>query len=268
MSNNIVLVVEDPVKWKTLIRRQGMEPDRVYQDAVPYYIEPDRTNEHFSEEERRAIDKTNSSPGTVLVRQNRMDGAIIYTPIKEDGDTVASFFRGEASLVHDIVEHFLCLLGGSDIHVYTASSQEEYMQHEKNLESKNKAGNGVANAKVDVSTHSKHEADGRNGSVIESKTERTDADFVAAHEWLRRYPWMQEKFGPFLEQVEKGTLHGLRTKKFGQIICKEIREKYQRGIDVAAKYQLIKASSKNKLSSELKKMVRLEDEWEYSLVLP
>lgn len=269
MNNSVVLVMNDPVEWKTLVRRNGGDPDRLNNnDAVPYYMDREYVNEQFSEEERRAIVSTNPSPELILVKQEHKNGEVVYVPIKDGADGIVSFFDNERVRVHNLVYDFLSSLGGDYVCVNTVHNRVEQNIAEQSSESSVEAKNPVAGGSAVVTANSMEKSNAKESLAMGTFTKHTDPNFRKAHELLDRYPWMKSSFGNLLEAVEGKRIHDEYRRTFRQEVSKEISEGFQLGIDVAAKYQLINVNEKADLKNKLRKAVHDVEEWEYSIKLP
>ncbi len=266
--NKIILVVENPVKWKTLVRMKDDEPEIAKRDyAVPFFVGKGRKNEDFSEEECRAIAAIEPRPGDVLVRQEHKDGEVVYSRVN-DRDALGAFFDGEYECERRLVRYFLTLLGGRNVDVVDTNEKTTQEQNKKSREAEIKAGNVICDGSVNFSSSSENGLNTKMATGRKTSIERTDADFEKAHQMLQKYPWMKRDFETLLEGVEEGRYHGHYEDEFHQEASREVSMNYRRGLGVAVKYELVSAEMKGSLEDQLKIFETKKVTWKFSMVLP
>ena len=266
--NKIILVAENPVKWKTLVRMKDDEPEISKRDyAVPFFVGKGRKNEDFSEGECRAIAAIEPRPGDVLVRQEHKDGEAVYSRVN-DKDALEAFFDGEYECERRLVRYFLTLLGGRNVDVVDTSEKTTQEQSKKSREGGVKAGNVIGEGSVNFSTSSEDGLNTKMATGRKTSIERTDADFEKAHQMLQRYPWMKRDFSTLLEGVEEGRYHGHYEDEFHQEASREVSTNYRRGLEVAGKYELVSMKMKGSLEDQLRIFETKKVTWKFSMELP
>ena len=252
MKTNNILVAENPVQWKTMIRASGNEPPALGEeiddnDIAPYYTRGDR-NQFLGKDILLAIRKCEPSVRQLLTKTIGPDGRIVYIGV--DDNFVDSVWDNQTAAEMRVIVDFLTLLGGTgSVRRIQKIKQSEDAEKKKQL----KANGGAAVVKGEMSA----ESNDAHSSMYESTSENTatfsakSPDFDAAEKMLKSNPKLQSEFAVLLDVAKRGgDLSQDRDYKFE--VAKTLTKSCEDAIAVGAKYKVIDAAMEMSLKEKLK----------------
>ena len=265
--NNRVLVVEDPVKWRTFVRKNGVEPEKSErEDAVPFFLAADNSA-RFTPEEERSIKDCMSSSGVLLVRQG-MPGTQ-YVRIGGECDELISCFTNTELIVPDLVTGFLLHLGGSNICVHKDLATTKQQTEESKCESGTKGCvNGVGEGEIKTNREDQKTSKNRGAVRMDVSIAKTDANFRCAEEVLSYNPWMRSRFKMLLDKAKSGEIHGHYEQSFSISSASELASTLTEAVDVAAKYKIVDSKFKVKIHRKVEAIEKRDENWKYSIDFP
>lgn len=264
MRTNNVLVAENPVSWKTLVRLTDNEPPNLTSednDLAPFYM-GNGDNSHFSDNEKQALQKVACKPGMILTKVVRVDGRVSYVEL--DREIVGSFFDNNAAAELRLIADFLSFLGGTgDVRrrQREATEESERTQRKTNMDGAAQGKKGGMGVEQDKVKECSRDSESDNYAHFESK----NPDFEAAAKLLNTHGRLQEEFSALLRRVRNGDVKKeSRTYKFR--LSESSAATCKTAIEVGVKYHVFDLKVKNSLLNDLKKKKMIESylEWEIS----
>lgn len=256
-----VLVIEDPVKFGTLVRKAGQEPnDTMEQDTVPYYTK--RANPNFTPDECREIEcASDKKPGTLLIRQNDVE-TFRYLPVTSIANgQIENLADNEITIISTLLKNFLMSVGGKNISIDHKATKTEKERQEWVNKTSVKVGATKGGATVTGDNVQNNVMEGSGKTTIAN----AEPDWEQALHYLEMNSFLKNRFQAFFTQAKKGAFHGTVTDHFDLTIKEVCTEKYTAAINVAGKFNLIPISLKNDFKKKVLKEKSITICWFYSV---
>lgn len=213
MNRDVVLVAEDPIMWKTLIRLTGNEPpvcteQRNDNDVAPYYTDEQQYPViGYSKDELIALKRLNPMSGKWYVRLQGIDGAVSYADIG-DQDQVRAVLDSEVNRMASLFRDFFICIGAAgcvDIEnkEITATTEEKKAGLNGSGKMTNAEGNdgeGGLNAKIERAV----KADESSHQQVHLEFPSATPDLEAAAKLLKKYAFLDREFRGVYNAVKRG----------------------------------------------------------------
>lgn len=264
-DNKCILIVENPVKWATFVRRHAhVEPAyAVAHHAIPYYtIRGD--NSRFLSEEREAICALSAKPGTMLIRSYDSNGSLCYVPVNEALE-MKTLLNGEVKHIQLCVRSFIQSIGGKKISIKSTSEEIVCDDEKTKWESSTNVSKGLIVADAKISQDWRNTQSGRQTTEIIDKIDDIKPDFDKAGKLLDENPWLKVYFADLLEIARSGRASGIVSSSFKWEITQSVISQYINSVDVAVTYSIVKAKVKTRIENESRRYVDKKLSWNYSI---
>ena len=267
-NKELVLVIEDPISWKTKVldNSSGLE------SVTPFYTH--RENPDFTEKECTIIEQASGKkPMTLLVRSDVGLDAFEYTPItdiiKSSGKSVMVTDSQFAKVVTGVLKGFFLNLGGDNIKIRCISTIAE---NEKgttkmgaNLDVNLPRGNGTGG----IDFNGTDDADRKFIQDNTVEIGHVSPDVGRARLFLKRYHFLETQFGELLKTVESNRSAGtLYTEKLTHETVEKMVRRFSVAFDAAVNLGIYNSNVKANFDKAREECRTLKMEWEISLVLP
>ena len=213
MNRDVVLVAEDPIMWKTLIRLTGNEPpvcteQRNDNDVAPYYTDEQQYPAvGYNKDELIALKKLNPVSGRWYVRLQGIDGSVSYADIGDQGQVRAvldSEVNRMASLFRDF---FICIGAAGSVDIAnketTAMSEDKEVSFNVGGKKTNAEHNGGECGLKAKSERSVKE-DKSSHQQVHLEFPSASPDLEAAAKLLKKYDFLDREFRGVYNAVKRG----------------------------------------------------------------